>query len=82
MKTLEERQATFSKIIGEFYYSDDNSKIILWDEIINFYAKDDEEIKNKIHNTLTLMNEARNESKEAFEQLLDRDVENDIWYNT
>ena len=82
MKTLEERQEIYSKLIGEFYYSDDNSKIMLWDEIIDDYIDGDEEIKTKIHNTLRLVNEARNESSEAFEKFLDREIETDLWYNT
>jgi hypothetical protein len=82
MKTLEERQKIYSKLIGEFYYSDDNSEIIIWDEIIEDYIDGDEEIKTKIYNTLKLVNEARNESPEAFEIFLDREIETDLWYNT
>jgi hypothetical protein len=82
MKTLEEKQKIYSKLIGEFYYSDDNSEIIIWDEIIEDYIDGDEEIKTKIYNTLKLVNEARNESPEAFETFLDREIETDLWYNT
>jgi len=81
MKTLDERKNIFKKIIKEFQYSDDNSKIIIWDVLVESLASDDTEIKNKTYNLLNLLNETKQKSEEDFNILMDRDIEEDLWYN-
>ena len=80
MKTEQYKKEIFKKIIHEFEYADNTNEIIIWDNIIETYSDGDKEIKNKIYNLLKLMNESKQKSEKDFNELLDRDIETDIWY--
>lgn len=80
MITEKEKKEIFKKIIHEFEYADNSNEIIIWDRIIETYSKGDIEIINKTNKLLKLMNETRQKSEKDFNELLDRDIETDVWY--
>lgn len=79
---MEEIKKKVVDIVGTFTKSDVSDEIIFWEKLLETYEndKDYKIIKSKVYNLLKLTNLTKKKSEEEFKKLLDRDLEDDIWY--
>ena len=77
-----ELKKSFVHLISCFYISDISDEICAWDDLVDDYSDTEETkiLKSKIYNLLRMMNEAKQESEDAYKKLVSRDIETDVWY--
>ena len=82
MKNEEELKEELNHMIKYFQVDEETDNIYIGERVIekflNFEGGDI--VKNKTYNLLSMLNNAKKKSEEAFNKLMDRDVQEDIWY--
>lgn len=78
----DELKSRYINIVKQFSTNKKTGEIIVWDKLVEYNSNIDGcgILKQKIENTLTLLNETIKKSKEDFDLLMKRDIETDIWY--